>query len=67
MLGDVLSCSLLRLVYLWASYIAFLDTEMPRVRRAVTLADESSRIFSTPDTATTKLGLYIGHLEFIMF
>jgi len=40
---------------------------MPRVRRAVTLADESSCIFSTPDTATTKLGLYIGHLEFIMF
>lgn len=67
MLGDVLSFSLLRLVYLWASYIAFVDTEMPRVRRAVTLADESSCIFSTPDTATTKLGLYIGHLEFIMF
>jgi len=66
-LGDVLSSSLLRLVYLWASYIAFVDTEMPRVRRAVTLVDESSRIFSTPDTATTKLGLYIGYLEFIMF
>ena len=66
-MGDVLSFSLLRLVYLWANYIAFIDTEMPRVRRAVTLADESSRIFSTPDMATTKLGLYIEHLEFSVF
>jgi hypothetical protein len=39
---------------------------MPRVRRAVTLADES-RILATPDMATTKLGLYFGHLQFNAF
>jgi hypothetical protein len=39
-----------------------LDTKMPRVRRAVTLVDDSSRILATPDMATTKLGLYCGQL-----
>lgn len=39
---------------------------MPRVRRAVTLADDS-RILATPDMASTKLGLYFGHLQLKVF
>lgn len=39
---------------------------MPRVRRAVTLADES-RILATPDMSTTKLGLWFGCLQFNAF
>lgn len=63
MLGDVLNVSLLAAVnFELVILCSHLDTKMPRVRRAVTLVDDSSRILATPDMATTKLGLYCGHM-----
>lgn len=68
MLVDVLNISLLATVYFKLVILcSLLDTKMPRVRRAVTLVDDSSRILATPDMATTKLGLYCAHMCFNTF